>query len=401
MSTYLVCTGTRREIIKMAPVHRLLKERGETVQVLHTGQHDEMAQSLYRFFDMGPDHQIQFTRTFSRLSQITAELMQCNDQDVAQTRPDVVLVQGDTSSALVGAMTAYFRDIPVAHIQAGLRTWQNDPFPEEKHREIIGRLAHWHFPSTPDACDKLLREGVQRRHIHEVGNTVIDAALWVQQLRSAGRQRSDYPAAVQQMMATYPGAPLLLVTAHRRENWGRPIQHIAAAVGALLKVNPALVVVWPQQPNADVRQDIALGLAGLAPDCLQRICLTEPLAYPALIGLLADSHFCLTDSGGIQKEASALKKPVLITKPSTARHALVDAGGALLVGSDPHAIVDQASTLLRDPDLYRVMQGSPCPFGDGHSAERIVDVLTGKLNDDTSWHTAHPWPARSRGMGTH
>lgn len=401
MSTYLVCTGTRPEIIKMAPVHRLLKERGETVQVLHTGQHEEMAQSLYRFFDMGPDHQIQLLRERSGLSQLTAELLQGIDQVLDQCKPDVVLVQGDTSSALGGAMAAYFRDIPVAHIEAGLRTGQHDPFPEEKHREMIGRLAHWHFPPTPIASDNLLREGVQRRDIYEVGNTVIDAALWVQQLRSAACQRNDYPEAVQQMMASHPGAPLMLVTAHRRENWGRPIQHIAAAVGALLQVNPALVVVWPQHPNPSVRHDIALGLEGLTPDGRARICLTEPLDYPALIGLLADCHFCLTDSGGIQEEASALKKPVLITRQSTERQELVDAGGALLVGTDPHAIVEQASALLRDGDLYRVMQATPCPFGDGHSAMRIVDVLTGHPEGVTHWHAAHPWTARSIGMRTH
>lgn len=398
MSTYLVCTGTRPEIIKMAPVHRLLKERGENVQVLHTGQHEEMAQSLYRFFDMGPDYQIQLLRERSGLSQLTAELLQGIDQVLAKCKPNVVLVQGDTSSALVGAMAAYFRDIPVAHIEAGLRTGQREPFPEEKHREMIGRLAQWHFPPTPIASDNLLREGVQRRDIYEVGNTVIDSALWVQQHRSAERKRNDYPEAVLQMMNSHPGAPLMLVTAHRRENWGRPIQNIAAAVGALLQVNPSLVVVWPQHPNPSVRQDIALGLNGLAPDYVERLCLTEPLDYPALIGLLGDCHFCLTDSGGIQEEASALKKPVLITRQSTERQELVDAGGALLVGTDPRAIVEQASALLRDQDLYRVMQGTPCPFGDGHSASRIVDVLTAHLEVGTKHYTARPRPARSTEM---
>jgi UDP-N-acetylglucosamine 2-epimerase (non-hydrolysing)/UDP-N-acetylglucosamine 2-epimerase (hydrolysing) len=400
MSTYLVCTGTRPEIIKMAPVYRLLKERGETVQVLHTGQHEEMAHSLYRFFDMGPDHEMHLLREQPGLSQLTAELLQGIDQILAQTKPDVVLVQGDTSSALVGAMAAYFRDIPVAHIEAGLRTGLHDPFPEEKHRELIGRLAHWHFPPTPQASDNLLREGVPKQDIYEVGNTVIDTALWVQQQGTELSRTSTYPESVRQMMDKHPGAPLMLVTAHRRENWGRPIQHIAAAVGTLLRINPELIVVWPQHPNPDVRQDIALGLGQLASDCAQRLCLTEPLAYPALIGLLSDSRFCLTDSGGIQEEASALKKPVLVTRDSTERQELVDAGGALLVGTDPHAIVEQACTLLRDQDAYIGMQRSECPFGDGHSAMRIVEVLTRQTEDIPSALLMPRWSIDNHALST-
>lgn len=396
MSTYLVCTGTRPEIIKMAPVHRLLKERGESVQVLHTGQHEEVALSLYRYFDMGPDHQMHLLRQQPGLSQLTAELLQGIDEVLARTQPDVVLVQGDTSSALVGAMAAYFRDIPVAHIEAGLRTGQHDPFPEEKHRELIGRLAQWHFPPTHQASDNLLREGVPDKDIYEVGNTVIDAALWVQQKVAAPGHSSPYPKTIQQMLTKHPGAHLMLVTAHRRENWGRPIQHVAAAVGALLQMNPQLVVVWPQHPNPAVRQDIARGLGPLPAACTDRLCLTEPLAYPALIGLLADSHFCLTDSGGIQEEASALKTPVLITRDSTERQELVEVGGALLVGTDPHTIVEKATALLLDRAFHQSMLRSDCPFGDGHSAERIVDVLTRPMGAALQAQLGPPWPAAPR-----
>lgn len=377
MSHYLVCTGTRPEIIKMAPVYRSLKARGETVQVLHTGQHEDMAMALYRFFHMGPDHHMHLKRERAGLSQLTAELLQGIDQVLSHAQPDVVLVQGDTSSALVGAMAAYFRDIPVAHIEAGLRTGQHDPFPEEKNRELIGRLAQWHFPPTPQARQNLLREGVAAAHIFEVGNTVIDAALWVSQRLAQQPWGQAYPDDVQQLLGRFDNAPLMLVTAHRRENWGRPIQHIAAAVGTLLKLNPQLIAVWPQHPNPSVRLDIAQGLGDLAPEHAQRLCLTEPLDYPALIGLLSQCHFCLTDSGGIQEEASALQRPVLITRDSTERQELVDAGGALLVGTDPHAIIEHSTALLHDRSAYQAMQLRQCPFGDGQSALRIADVLTG------------------------
>jgi UDP-N-acetylglucosamine 2-epimerase (non-hydrolysing) len=206
---------------------------------------------------------------------------------------------------------------------------------------------------------------------------VIDAALWVSQRLAQQPWGQAYPDDVQQLLGKHTNAPLLLVTAHRRENWGRPIQHIAAAVGTLLKLNPQLIAVWPQHPNPSVRLDIAQGLGNLAPEHAQRLCLTEPLDYPALIGLLSQSHFCLTDSGGIQEEASALQRPVLITRDSTERQELVDAGGALLVGTNPHTIVEQSTALLHDRSAYQAMQLRQCPFGDGQSALRIAEVLTG------------------------
>lgn len=392
MNHYLVCTGTRPEIIKMAPVYRSLKARGETVHVLHTGQHEEMALALYRFFDMGPDHHMHLRRDRAGLSHLTAELLQGIDEVLNHTQPDVVLVQGDTSSALVGAMAAFFRDIPVAHIEAGLRTGQHDPFPEEKNRELIGRLAQWHFPPTAQASQNLLREGVAPSHIFEVGNTVIDAALWVNQRLAQQPWGQVYPHEVQQLLGRYTNARLMLVTAHRRENWGRPIQHIATAVRTLLELNPQLIAVWPQHPNPSVRLDIAQGLGELPPELAQRLCLTEPLDYPALIGLLSQSYFCLTDSGGIQEEASALQRPVLITRDSTERQELVDAGGALLVGTNPHTIVEQSTALLHDSSAYSAMQLRACPFGDGQSALRIADVLTGHPLKTPQCPSAHPTP---------
>lgn len=376
MTTYLACMGTRPEIIKMAPIYKNLQARGENVQVLHTGQHEDVAQALYTFFDMDPDYQIQLKRRSPGLSDLTAELLQGIDRVLTDLKPDVVLVQGDTASAFVGAMASYYRDVPVAHIEAGLRTGQHDPFPEEKNRELIGRLAYWHFPPTAQAADNLRREGVPAQQIHEVGNTVIDAALWVKSQMDQHGAPDALPPEVHSFVQNHGASRLMLVTAHRRENWGRPIQLIAAAVGILLKLHPDLTVVWPLHPNPSVRPDIQKAFSTLDAASRQRLCLTDPLEYPALISLLARCHFCLTDSGGIQEEASAFHCPVLITRDSTERQELVDAGGAILVGTDPHRIVEQACALLNDPWAYRAMQVHESPFGDGHSAQRIADVLT-------------------------
>ena len=376
MTTYMACIGTRPEIIKMAPVCRELKERGEDVVVLHTGQHEEIAHTLYRYFDMGPDYKIELSRKAPTLSNLTSELMNSVDQTIEKVRPDVLMVQGDTSSALVGAMVGYYRDIPVAHIEAGLRTGQHDPFPEEKNRELIGRLARWHFPPTAQARDNLLREGLSQNDIHEVGNTVIDSAMWTREKMRNHDQPSALPEGVHEFLKSHPSSRLLLVTAHRRENWGLPIRRIAASISVMLRLHPDIVVVWPLHPNPQVRADVHSIFDALDPRCSDRLCLTEPLDYPALIALLAHSYFTLTDSGGIQEEASALGRPVLITRDSTERQELVDAGGAQLVGTEPQQIVEVASRLLRDQALYQSMQLETSPFGDGHSARRIADVLT-------------------------
>lgn len=387
MNSYLACIGTRPEIIKMAPVYRSLKERGKTINVLHTGQHEDVANALYKYFNMGPDFHVDLMRKLPSLSNLTAELFNGIDQIMAKVKPDVVLVQGDTASAFVGAMVGYYRDIPVAHIEAGLRTGLHDPFPEEKNRELIGRLANWHFPPTPQAAKNLLREGIAQSHIFEVGNTVIDAALWVKEHLKGKRFNEAIPPDIQAFLQTHDMARLMLVTAHRRENWGRPIQQIASAVGILLKLHPDLIVVWPLHPNPSVREDVQNVFSTLDEQCRKRLCLTDPLDYPALIGLLARSYFCLTDSGGIQEEASALKRPVLITRESTERQELVDAGGAILVGTTPQKIIQNASNLLRDPALYRSMQLKRSPFGDGHSADRIADVLTHSQIESHALHT--------------
>lgn len=375
MTTFLACMGTRPEIIKLAPLYRALRERGHRVQVLHTGQHADIAESFYGFFGMPPDARIALSRDTPGLSALSAQLLLQIDRQLHTLAPDVVLVQGDTSSALAGALAASYQDIAVAHVEAGLRTWEREPFPEEMNRRLIAGLAQWHFTPTAQATQNLLREGVALQQIHEVGNTVIDAALWTrEQMRQVERGKA-LPETLMSWLQQDMHSPLLLVTAHRREHWGRPMQRIAAAVGGLLQLHPRLRVVWPLHPNPQVQADVHTGLASLPAEARVRLHLTDPLAYPALITVLERCSFTLTDSGGIQEEASALRKPVLILRDATERQELVQAGGARLVGTQAHNIIEQASELLTDPLLLAAMQLHASPFGDGLAARRIAEVL--------------------------
>ena len=380
--TFLSCLGTRPEIIKMAPVYKALQAQGNRVLIIHTGQHEAVAHELYRFFDMPPDIVIDLQRKSTSLAHLTSALTDGVDEAMKKLAPDVVMIQGDTTSALIGALVGYYHDKPVAHVEAGLRTHQRDPFPEEKNRELIGRLAHWHFPPTEQARSNLLAESIPAERIFEVGNTVIDAALWTRDrlqadFQGAGQVVSEHTS---EFLRIYKNHPLILITAHRRENWGQPIRNIARATARILADQPTAVVVWPVHPNPTVREDVERELGALPASIRQRICLTPPLDYPALIELLVHCHFVLTDSGGIQEEASAFAKPVLIARDSTERQELVDVGGAVLVGTDIDTIVQHAHILLTEPEYYKGMQVDHSPFGDGKSSQRIATILSPAFN---------------------
>ncbi|TDK67054.1 non-hydrolyzing UDP-N-acetylglucosamine 2-epimerase [Sapientia aquatica] len=377
---YLACIGTRPEIIKMAPIYHELKARGDQILLVHTGQHEAIAEALYDFFDMPPDINVVLKRKSTSLAHLTSALLDAVDDAMQELKPDVILVQGDTTSAMVGSLIAYYYGKPVAHVEAGLRTHEHEPFPEEKNRELIGRLAHWHFSPTKQASNNLLQEGIDASRIFDVGNTVIDAALWTRQriMQNNGERSAAMPANLQQFELDFPDERLILVTAHRRENWGQPIRNIAKAIGLVLSQHEDVVAVWPVHPNPAVRTDIEAELKKLPLDVRQRICLTESLGYQTLIALLMRCDFTLTDSGGIQEEASAFGKPVLIARTSTERQELVDNGGALLVGTDVANIVAHIDLLLENQAHYDSMKLDKSPFGDGNSAQRIVDILSNK-----------------------
>ena len=379
----VLCMGTRPEIIKMAPVYHGMVRRGTPVAVMHTGQHQDMAWPLYDFFDIRPQCSIALERKSDRLADLSATLLSRLGAALAEMQPPLVVVHGDTSSALMGSLAAFYQQVPIAHVEAGLRThMQYSPFPEEKNRELIARLAQWHFAPTPQARSNLLQEGVPEERIHMVGNTVIDATLWgVRQLESLADKTADVlPPALGDLTHLADDARLLLVTAHRRENWSDGIAAIAEAVKDLLIREPSLVAAWPVHANAKVRTTVHQVFSGAPAALRRRAFLCEPLNYPALLWLLKKSWLVLTDSGGIQEEAAALHKPVLVLRDSTERPELIESGMGLLVGCKRSDIVATTLRLHCDAQAYARMQRGTNPFGDGHAGDYIATILSKHLD---------------------
>ena len=370
----LLCMGTRPEIIKMAPVYHELKSRKLPVQLLHTGQHKDLAEPMYEFFSLKPDHSLLLDRTANTLEHLSALLIEQIGALIADVAPKAVLVHGDTTSALMAAMAAFYQKIPVAHVEAGLRSHNSyDPFPEEKNRELIARLAYWHFAPTEKAAANLIAEGVPRQQIHVVGNTVIDAIAYGQNRLRSHPQLIE-PSAVE-MAKKLKDRKIILVTAHRRENWGAPLHAMASAILALIKEHPDLAVVWPVHANPEVKAAVHTVLGALDPALAQRVFLLPPIPYPALLDLLSRAWLVLTDSGGIQEEAASFHVPVLVLRETTERPELIDIGAGRLVGTDQHKIVDAVSTLLAWPQQYDAMRATRNPFGDGQAAKRIVQAM--------------------------
>lgn len=371
----LLCMGTRPEIIKMAPVYHALKAGGRPVLLLHTGQHREMAAPMYEFFGMSPDISLTLVRRSDALHHLSALLLEQLGDALESVNPRAVLVHGDTSSAAMAALAAFYRQIPVGHVEAGLRSHlMYDPFPEEKNRELIARLASWHFAPTELAREHLLRENIAPSRIHMVGNTIVDAvALAARLLEQAPHAGQNGELAG--LDAALAGRRLVLVTAHRRENLGAPLLSIAAAVRTLLDREPDLVFVWPVHANPRIQDSVAAAFAGLPASAAARLFLTAPLPYPETLDLLRRAWLTLTDSGGIQEEAACLKLPVLVLRQATERTELVDSGGALLIGTDSDAIVGAVRHLGDAPASYQAMRAGPNPFGDGHAADRIHTIL--------------------------
>ena len=361
-----IVLGTRPEAIKLAPVIRAFQAApGFRTRVVLTGQHREMVTQVMRLFGLKADHDLALMAPQQTLTHITCSALQGLQEEFAAHRPALVLVQGDTTTAFASALAAFYGQIPVGHVEAGLRTDNLfDPFPEEANRRLISQLAQLHFAPTAVSAANCRASGV----IGEVlttGNTVIDALLLM----------AEQAPAYELPGLDWASQRVILATVHRRENWGLPMRKIASAVAALLQLHPDVIIVWPMHPNPSVREDIQNTLAALEPAMRTRLCLTDPLDYPALMAVLAHCHFTMTDSGGIQEEASALMRPVLVLRESTERQELVEAGGARLVGTEPSQIVEDASLLLASEPVYRSMQLRRSPFGDGHAAERIAEAL--------------------------
>ncbi len=362
---HILCiVGTRPEGIKMAPLIKALKRVAwARVTVLATAQHRGLLDQVLALFDIQPDVDLDIMRANQTLPELSARLITALDEKFSELAPDVVLAQGDTTTVMTAALVAFYRRIPFGHVEAGLRTHDLDnPFPEEMNRLVAGHLARWHFVPTERSRQNLLREGIADAAIHVTGNTVIDALLEV--------AATDWPLAI----PLDPARRLILVTAHRRENFGEPFRAVCRAIRTLVDRYPDIEVVYPVHPNPNVSV-MAHELLGNHP----RIQLCEPLDYASFVEAQKRAYLILTDSGGVQEEAPAIGKPVLVMRSETERPEAVDEGVVRLVGTDEARIVAEASYLLDDPAAYRAMARGVSPYGDGKAARRIVEVLAAAI----------------------
>ena len=361
----LTVFGTRPEAIKLAPViHALGRQAHVDVRVAVTGQHREMLDQVLKIFDVRPHHDLNVMEPNQTLSELTSRLLMALDPVVKAEAPDVVLVQGDTTTAFAAALVAFYHKIPVGHVEAGLRTRERyAPFPEEINRRNISTLAQWHFAPTETNRATLMREGVDCRDILVTGNTVIDALRFT--LRN--RQPADNGVVPR-------GRRLLLVTAHRRETFGAPFEAVCRAIRRIADRYGDIEVRYPVHLNPLVRAPVERILAGHP-----RIHLLEPLDYVSFSHLLASAHLVLTDSGGVQEEGPALGKPILVMRDVTERPEAVAAGVVELVGTDEERIVTRVSRLLDDPAAYAAMARAISPYGDGQASRRIAAFLRARL----------------------
>jgi UDP-N-acetylglucosamine 2-epimerase (non-hydrolysing) len=360
MQNILIVCGTRPEIIKLAPLYHALRESGwARVQWLHTGQHEEMASQILACFDVVPD--ITLKRAGSSLLAFSTGCRQQLDEVMTRQDWSLVIVQGDTESAFLGALAAFYNGVPLAHVEAGLRTYNlARPFPEEGLRQMISRLTQFHFPPTLRSLAALQAEGIADERIHMTGNTVVDAQQWTCAHRGVRR--------------TTAGRGHLLVTVHRRENWGNDVAEICQAIADIAKQQPDLQVLFPVHLNPVVQGPVNAILGGIP-----NVRLTAPLDYTQMQQALADAWLVLTDSGGLQEEAPTFGVPVLVLREETERPEAVEAGCALLIGPTRRAIVNEVMRLSSDTQAYARMSGAGNPFGDGTASRQIVKVLERSL----------------------
>ncbi len=360
MSKEILCiVGTRPEVIKMAPViHALRKVDNFSVRVLSSGQHRELLIPLIDWFELTIDADLQVMSENQTLAELTARLMRGFDARFKQSRPDLVLAQGDTTTVMCAALCCFYNNIPFGHVEAGLRTFDiRNPFPEEFNRVAVGQLSQLHFCPTTRSRENVINDHISESSAFLTGNTVIDALLYTtQKLVSQTARKFDHD---------------ILLTAHRRENFGMPLENICSAVLDLCKKYPDLRVFFPVHPNPNVRSEVDRLLGNN-----RQITLSAPLDYPELVAAMQQARIILTDSGGIQEEAPALGKPVLVLRSVTERPEAIEMGAAKLVGTERALITEEVSRLLEDASYYKDMAKGVSPYGDGQAADRIKNIVS-------------------------
>lgn len=364
MKKIAVLYGTRPEFVKVAPLIEILSNSGDyEVVSISTGQHAEMLVQMEQQFGLFPDVELQIFRPGQTLSEIVEKTLAGLDIYFKSGQPDLFVVQGDTTSAMTGALAAFYQQIPVAHVEAGLRSFDlSNPFPEEANRKIISQIASIHLAPTPLARLNLEAEGVQRHSITVTGNTVIDAlemsakwsvAITNNRVRELVEKQNDY----------------ILITTHRRENLGSGMDSICAAIDVLASANPEVHFVFPMHKNPAVRQAMAILVRH------ENVVLCEPLSYSEFVRVMSLSKMVVTDSGGVQEEAPAFRKPVLVLRETTERPEAVNAGVAKLIGTNTERIIEEVTALLSDKEEYSRMAAGANPYGDGSAAKRIKAVI--------------------------
>ena len=359
--------GTRPEAIKMAPLVMHLQSRPEFQSICClTGQHREMLDSVMQIFRLKADYDLQIMQARQTLSSITSRTLLGMESVLEEAKPDLILVHGDTSTTFAGALAAFYHKIPVGHVEAGLRTWDKySPYPEEMNRTLVGDIAELHFCPTQNNRDNLLREGL-RGEMFLTGNTVIDAMQTT--------VRPDYVFQTKALNdLDFTGRRVITLTCHRRENYGKPMENVMQAVKALVERHEDVEVVYPVHLSPVVRE-CAFGILGGLP----RVHLIDPIDVEEMHNLMARSYLVMTDSGGLQEEAPALGKPVLVLRRETERPEAVRAGTVRLAGVEQEAILRHAEELLTDREAYQQMARAVNPYGDGHASERIADAI--------AWH---------------
>jgi UDP-N-acetylglucosamine 2-epimerase (non-hydrolysing) len=374
MKKVMLIFGTRPEAIKMAPLVKALERHpGFDPQVVVTAQHREMLDQILELFEIAPHVDLNLMQPGQTLAGLTSRVVEKLGPVIASLKPDVVLVQGDTTTTFCGALSAFYENVPIGHLEAGLRTGDlREPFPEEMNRVLTTRLARWHFPATENNRQTLLNEGVDPKSVFVTGNSVIDALLQVRDRIEAGQRSAQTAELIERFQRPY-----VLVTGHRRESFGGGFESICRAIAKLAKQHPEFDIVYPVHLNPNVQEPVRRILSRVS-----NVHLIDPLPYEPFVAMMCRAYFILTDSGGVQEEAPSLGKPVLVMRDKTERQEGLD-GGVRLVGTDETRILSESEKLITDEAHYRSMAEATNPYGDGKTSDRVLELLDKLLSNQS------------------
>lgn len=369
----LLCIGTRPEGIKLAPIIKSLGNKKDkfVFKVCSTGQHDEMLKQVFNFFEINPDIDLNLMTTNQTLGSLSFRVMDKIDKVMDIINPDIILIQGDTTTAFLSALSAYYKKIKIGHVEAGLRTYDKyNPFPEEINRQLISRIADFNFVPTRKSFDNLLNENINKNTIFLTGNTIVDAVNWaiekIKKDKGKIEQREPFKTLDSKKK-------IILVTMHRRESFGEGISNVCNALKKIAIKYDYIQIVYPVHLNPNVKKPVYKILGKL-----KNILLTNPLDYESFIWLMNKSYFIITDSGGVQEEAPTLKKPVLVIRKKTERTESIDLGISKLIGTNEKDIIESVSNLIENKSNHDEMIPGTNPYGDGKASERIVDFILGR-----------------------